>query len=183
MFYYNLNSLYMGLNYNAIFFMGADSYLIDTEKKYKLVDPSPLENLIALYGLEDVTKSLSRINPDGSKGVKLRKSYKNHIQDISGKHQIPPPKPIPMSLLDPGLSQMPDTIQQLSPDLLHKALKFEKTPANGIPGFNIVDLAMNDQHTLMRGDDAVDNEDASLRKGKRKKKSQNYPDDIKRIHT
>lgn len=88
-----------------------------------------------------------------------------------------------MTLLDPALSQMPDTIQQLSPDLMHKAFKFEKTPANGIPGFNIVDLAMNDQHTLMRGDDALDNEDVSSRKGKRKKKLQSYPDDIKRIHT
>lgn len=34
MFRYNLNSLYMGLNYKAIFLMGADSYLIDTESKY-----------------------------------------------------------------------------------------------------------------------------------------------------
>lgn len=62
---------------------------------YQSPKPTPKDNLIKLYGLIPVTKSLARTNPDGSKGVKLRKSYKNHIQDLPGKHQISPAKPIP----------------------------------------------------------------------------------------
>ena len=131
--------------------------------------PSPKQNLLALYGLEPIAKSLARSNPDGTKGVKLRKSYKNHIQDLPGKHLIPPTKPIPAGLLDPNLGQAPDIIKAINPGLLGEALKFEKTSINGIPGFNTVDLAINDQQTFMRGDDIGDGDDSG-RRGKRKKK-------------
>lgn len=131
--------------------------------------PSPTQNLIALYGLEPIAKSLARSNPDGSKGVKLRKSYKNHIQDLAGKHLVPQAKPIPGGLLDPNLGQAPDIIKAINPALLNEALKFEKTSINGIPGFNTADLAINDQQTFMRGDDIGDGDDG--RRGKRKKKT------------
>ncbi len=141
---------------------------------YQSPKPTPKDNLIKLYGLIPVTKSLARTNPDGSKGVKLRKSYKNHIQDLPGKHQISPAKPIPPGLLDPLIEQHPDIIKPLDPELLNKALKFDRTPINGIPGFNSSDLAINDQQTLMRGDDM--GEDEHGKKIKRKKKIQNGAD-------
>ena len=62
----------------------------------------------------------------------------------------------------------------MDPELLNKALKFDRTPINGIPGFNSSDLAINDQQTLMRGDDM--GEDEHGKKIKRKKKIQNGAD-------
>ncbi|CAI5760658.1 unnamed protein product [Candida verbasci] len=143
-------------------------YLIDLEKKYTKSDPTPLDNLLKKYNLESIAKSLTRVNPDGSKGVKLRKSYKNHIQDLPGKHQISSSKPISPNLLDPQISELPDIINPLDQSLLNRALKFDKTPINGIPGFNISDLAINDQQVSIRNDDDDENE-----KKKRKKKIQN----------
>ncbi|SZF06369.1 unnamed protein product [Blumeria hordei] len=64
---------------------------LDTGKKYKLCHtphspaiPDLKEDLFEMYGLEAIAKSVARTNPDGSKGVKLRKTYKNHIKD----HQL-----------------------------------------------------------------------------------------------
>lgn len=149
-----------------------------TLAKYTLPSPLPIDNLLKMYGLEPITKLLERTKPDGSKGVKLRKSYKNHIQDLPGKHQIPPAKAVPAALLDPNLSQQPDLIHELDTDLLNHALKFEKTPVNGIPGFNPADLAISDQLTLMRGDDMSENDESK----KKRKKKQAYVD-AKRQHT
>ncbi|ODV81862.1 uncharacterized protein CANTADRAFT_44591 [Suhomyces tanzawaensis NRRL Y-17324] len=158
---------------------GIDSYyLIDSSHNYSAPTPSPLDNLLSLYGLEPIARSLARTKPDGSKGVKLRKSYKNHIQDLPGKHQIPGPKTLPPGLLDPMVAQAPDIIKELDPELLREALKFDKTSINGIPGFNTADLAINDQQMLMRGDDMSENDE--YKKGKRKKKQSNG--DVKRQH-
>ncbi|PVH16257.1 uncharacterized protein CXQ87_004129 [Candidozyma duobushaemuli] len=141
-------------------------YLIDANGiEIHTAEPSPLDNLLKMYGLEPIAKSLERTKPDGSKGVKLRKSYKNHIQDLPGKHQIPPAK------------AQPDLIHELDADLLNHALKFEKTPVNGIPGFNPAELAISDQSTLMRGDDMSENDE---NKKKRKKKQASV--DAKRQH-
>lgn len=123
-----------------------------------------------LYGLGDIVRSLARTNPDGSKGVKLRKSYKNHIQDLAGKHQIPAPKPVPLTLLDPGIAQAPDLIKEMDQEKLRVALQFDKTPFDGIPGFNTSELAINDQHKFMRSDDMSEHDEYSGKKGKRKRK-------------
>ena len=139
-----------------------------------------MTNLIKLYGLEETARSLARTNPDGSKGVKLRKSYKNHIQDLPGKHNIPNAKPIPNGLLDPMLDGMPDIIKPLDPNMVKKALDFDKTPLNGIPGFNTADLAINDQQSFMRRDDGSENDDD--KRSKRKKKNQINGGDSKRQH-
>lgn len=139
-----------------------------------------MANLIKLYGLEETARSLARTNPDGSKGVKLRKSYKNHIQDLPGKHNIPGAKPIPNGLLDPLLEKTPDIIKPLDPDMVKKAMNFDKTPLNGIPGFNTADLAINDQQSFMRRDDGSDNDDD--KRSKRKKKNQSNGGDSKRQH-
>jgi len=61
---------------------------LDVGEKY-LVCKTPItrarpdlrQDMFTLYKLEDIAKSIARTNPDGSKGVKLRKTYKNHIKD------------------------------------------------------------------------------------------------------
>lgn len=70
--------------------------------------------------------------------------------------------------MDPLIGQHQDIINQFDSELLKKALKFDRTPINGIPGFDAADLAIGDQQTLMRGDDRDDE-----RNKKRKKKHQN----------
>lgn len=127
------------------------------------------------YGLEDTARSLARTNPDGSKGVKLRKSYKNHIQDLPGRHNITGPKPIPNGLLDPMLSQYPNVIKPIESGILSKGLEFDKTPVNGIPGFDPADLGMSDQQTLMRRDEGSDLDDELKRKRKKKQLNGDTP--------
>ena len=39
------------------------------------------EDLFDRYNLYGIAATVARNNPDGSKGVKLRKTYKNHIMD------------------------------------------------------------------------------------------------------
>lgn len=92
-------------------------------------------------------------------------------------------KPVPGALLDPSTAHSPDIIKSIDPELLSQALKFEKTSVNGIPGINTSDLAINDQQTLMRGDDMSENDDfGGGKKNKRKKKSQSNSGDLKRQH-
>ncbi|KAH7321980.1 Rox3 mediator complex subunit-domain-containing protein [Rhexocercosporidium sp. MPI-PUGE-AT-0058] len=46
------------------------------------VTKAPLrEDLFERYNLYGIAKTVARTNPDGSKAVKLRKTYKNHIKD------------------------------------------------------------------------------------------------------
>lgn len=97
-----------------------------------------------------------------------------------GKHQIAGAKPIQPGLLDPNLDKNPDLIKEIDINLLRRALKFDKTPVNGIPGFNIADLAIGDLQSIIRGDDNS-GDDNGLKKGKRKKKLQEGGD-IKRQH-
>ncbi|KAK7686815.1 RNA polymerase II holoenzyme/mediator subunit [Cerrena zonata] len=70
------------------------------------------------------------------------------------------------------VAQAPDIIKEIDPQLLAQALKFDKTPIKGIPGFNTADLAINDQQTLMRTDDMSENDEYGGKKSKRKKKIQ-----------
>ncbi|CAK9440122.1 uncharacterized protein LODBEIA_P42220 [Lodderomyces beijingensis] len=138
-------------------------YLIDTASTpYKPSSPTPLQNLLHLYNLEETARQLARTNPDGSKNVKLRKSYKAHIQDLPGKHQIPPSKQIAVGLMDPMIAQYPDIIEEIDAQVLAKALHFDKTPLHGIPGFDPADLAITA--------DSGAGDDDDERKGKRKKK-------------
>ena len=60
-------------------------YYINPETIYEPQQPNPLDDLISVYGLDDVSRQVARTNLDGSKAVKLRKSYKNQIADISGR--------------------------------------------------------------------------------------------------
>ncbi|AQZ15444.1 ROX3 (YBL093C) [Zygosaccharomyces parabailii] len=60
-------------------------YYVDPESTYQTQRPNPLDDLISVYGLQDLSQQVARTNQDGTKAIKLRKSYKNQIQDLSGK--------------------------------------------------------------------------------------------------
>ncbi|RKP30810.1 Rox3-domain-containing protein [Metschnikowia bicuspidata] len=145
----------------------ADVYLIDVN-----------DNLLSIYGLDEIVQSLARVKNDGTKGVKLRKSYKNHILDLPGKHQVPPAKPISEHILNPEYAKTPDVINAITMDVLAAALSFEKTPINGIPGFDTADLAISDQNSFMRTEDMSGDDE----RRKRKKKQQQQGGVLKRPH-
>lgn len=141
---------------------------------YTPLTPCPLDNLLAVYGLEEIALSLARTKNDGTKGVKLRKSYKNHILDLPGKHQVPNAKPISEHMLNPDYAKTPDLIKEISTDVLRMALSFEKTPINGLPGFDTADLAISDQNSFMRSDD-MSGDDEMKRKRKKKQQTGGFP--------
>lgn len=60
-------------------------YVDPTLPVYEPQQPNPVDDLISVYGLEEVARQVARTNPDGTKAMKLRKSYKNQIQDLSGR--------------------------------------------------------------------------------------------------
>lgn len=106
--------------------------------------PSLVDDVIRLYNIDDLASALARTNPDGSKGVKLRKSYKSHISDLPGKHTIPTED---KSFLQIALQpENPDfTKPEIIPfpmDYLEKVIKMEKTGPNGVPGFDPDKLAL-----------------------------------------
>lgn len=59
-------------------------YIDPLATPYPEPQPNPMENLIDMYGLNDISQQVARYNADGSRGVKLRKSYKNQVSDIAG---------------------------------------------------------------------------------------------------
>ncbi|AMD20470.1 HDL274Wp [Eremothecium sinecaudum] len=66
-------------------------YYVDPDgPAYEPQQPNPLDDLISVYGLQDISRQVARTNPDGTKAVKLRKSFKNQIQDLSGKFSVIP---------------------------------------------------------------------------------------------
>ncbi|AET40978.1 Rox3p Ecym_7128 [Eremothecium cymbalariae DBVPG len=65
-------------------------YVDPSGPAYEAEQPNPLDDLISVYGLQDISRQVARTNPDGTKAVKLRKSYKNQIQDLSGKFSVIP---------------------------------------------------------------------------------------------
>ncbi|CCF60804.1 hypothetical protein KAFR_0L01940 [Kazachstania africana CBS 2517] len=71
-------------------FLPSYYYYVEPEKVYEPQQPNPLDDLISVYGLDDLARQVARTNSDGSKAVKLRKSYKNQISDISGKFNTIP---------------------------------------------------------------------------------------------
>lgn len=126
--------------------------------------PSLRDDVFALYNLKGIADALARTKPDGSKGVKLRKSYKSHVQDLPGRHAIPTPNavanftPEEQAKTDRNLSMLASVplqsqndfinahppIQPIPLDVLTRTLNFEITGPNGVPGFDSAKLAMDD---------------------------------------
>ncbi|EJT42018.1 ROX3-like protein [Saccharomyces kudriavzevii IFO 1802] len=51
-------------------------YYVDPETTYNYQQPNPLQDLISVYGLDDISRQVARTNLDGTKAVKLRNPTK-----------------------------------------------------------------------------------------------------------
>lgn len=112
--------------------------------------PSGCDNLTSLYGLDSLAASVARFDPATGVKRKLRKSYKNEISDLPGKHTIPGPNETAenWSLVniarqpprfDP--SKPPPELKKINEKALENGLAFDRSPLNGIPDFNVALLA------------------------------------------
>ncbi|CAM9024495.1 hypothetical protein WICANDRAFT_97023 [Wickerhamomyces anomalus NRRL Y-366-8] len=118
-------------------------YYVDPNVQYTKSKPHPTENLIDLYNLSGIANSVARLNEDGTKGVKLRKSYKAHINDLLGKHVIlPKDRTISPIVFAPEREGAPIQIKKIDEQFLRSYLNFDKTSEDGIPGFDPVNLAL-----------------------------------------
>jgi mediator of RNA polymerase II transcription subunit 19 len=118
---------------------------IDPSHRYARAQPHPTLNLIDLYSLTTIANSVARLNQDGTKGVKLRKSYKAHISNLPGKHtDIPNARSISQIVFAPDREGAPIKIEKFEPTMLSYNLDFLKTPETGIPGFDPSNLAIGD---------------------------------------
>jgi mediator of RNA polymerase II transcription subunit 19 len=98
-----------------------------------------------LYNLDGIAESVARLNADGTKGVKLRKSYKAHVADLLGKHSdIPTERSISPIVFAPDKEGAPTRIEKFEPTMLMYNIGFDKSPDTGIPGFDPANLAMGD---------------------------------------
>ncbi|QOU21842.1 hypothetical protein BRETT_002006 [Brettanomyces bruxellensis] len=122
---------------------GDEYYYIDKNQHYETLKPSLRTDVIRDYGLLELAESVARTNPDGTKGVKLRKSYKSHIADLPGKYTIPKGTTLSPIICVPD---NPDMIQpEIKPfeiERLKRLFNFEKSSVNGIPGFDASKLAI-----------------------------------------
>jgi mediator of RNA polymerase II transcription subunit 19 len=93
---------------------------------------------------------VARFDPQTNQKRKLRKSYKNQISDLPGKHVIPPGNPnnseslLQLARQPPRIdpNRPPPPLQPpLDQDLLSRALSLDRTPATGIPDFDVSLLA------------------------------------------
>jgi len=144
-------------------------YYIDKSQHYETLKPSLRTDVIRTYGLLGIADSVARTNPDGSKGVKLRKSYKSHIADLPGKYTIQKSRTLSPIICAPD---NPDMIQpELKPfelGRLEQLFNFEKSSVDGIPGFDPSKLAI--------GTGDFSNED------RKRKSSSDSRSDLKRRH-
>lgn len=101
--------------------------------------PSGTMDLIVTYELKELASLVARQDPATGQKRKLRKSYKNHISDLPGKHLVPNQGETPWSLvnlaLQPPIGPSQELTRPIKPSLL-KALKFERSAGNGVPGFD-----------------------------------------------
>lgn len=152
-------------------------YFINQSEEFPPLQPTLRDDVIRLYGIQGLAQALTRTNPDGSKGVKLRKSYKSHISDLPGKHNIPTDDKsfTQLALMpeNPDFGKIP--IEPFSLDYLNKILNLEKTGPNGIPGFDSSKLALSNM-------DFVDLKKEKKRKANTNSVSPEHQPELKRRH-
>lgn len=102
--------------------------------------PSGSVSLVDLYGLREFANSVARQDPATGTKRKLRKSYKNHVADLPGKHPVPTQGESAWQLLDAALrpppSSVADALRSLDFDADSLArLKFQRG-SGPLPGFD-----------------------------------------------
>jgi len=106
----------------------------------ELARPSGKQSLLDLYELRSFANSVARQDPQTGAKRKLRKSYKNHIADLPGKHPVPGPGETAWSLFDAAIRPAPQSATEavksldFAPDILAK-LKFQKS-TTPLPSFD-----------------------------------------------
>ncbi|CDR37805.1 CYFA0S01e17590g1_1 [Cyberlindnera fabianii] len=119
-------------------------YYVDSSKYYTKSAPHPTQNLIEVYNLTAISDSVARLSEDGTKGVKLRKSYKAHVNDLPGRHTNLPKEHTISPIVFAPQEGPGRTIERFEPKMLSYNISFDKTPDSGIPGFDAADLAIGD---------------------------------------
>ncbi|ODQ67605.1 Rox3-domain-containing protein, partial [Nadsonia fulvescens var. elongata DSM 6958] len=114
------------------------------QHKYTVSKPSAQDNLTQLYGLSDLAASVARFDVATGQKQKLRKSYKNQISDLPGKHNIPTAGAslLPIIYAPPrgnGLVSLKD----MDMAMLNRSLALDPAKPEGIRGFNPSDLALS----------------------------------------
>lgn len=105
--------------------------------------PNACDNLTDLFGLSELASSVARFDATTGEKRKLRKSYKNQIADLPGKHTITTGStPGTWSLYElarqpPRFGQSAPALKHFDQKLLGYALSFDKTPVSGIPDFDM----------------------------------------------
>lgn len=152
--------------------MNSEYYYVELCMPYEELKPSPKQSLIDLYNLNNIANSVARVNPDGSKGIKLRKSYKSHIADLPGKYaNLPEGEDVSKIVfkeqhpLDNTEQSNQKEIKQFDMNFLLDVLKFDKSPESGIPDFDPANLAVSDSS---KGNSAGSNGEGDSKKRKKK---------------
>ncbi|ODV62700.1 Rox3p [Ascoidea rubescens DSM 1968] len=119
-------------------------YYVDFNRNFQKCNACPLDNLIESFGLSDIAASVARTKPNGEKAVKLRKSYKSHINDLPYKHTIKSDNILESIALREditlGLNDLSNFIKPIDRDLVSRALNFKKTPKDSLNDIEIEDL-------------------------------------------
>lgn len=103
--------------------------------------PTAADSLIDLYGLRDFANSVARQDPVTGAKRKLRKSYKNHIGDLPGRHPIPIAGESKWDLVSSGIAPaaQEDALRALTiPDSMIQHLRIIPGP---LPSFDTSLLA------------------------------------------
>lgn len=126
-------------------------YYIDAKQSYETLAPSLRSDVIRLYGLLDIADSVARVNTEGTKGVRLRKSYKSHIADLPGKYTIPKDRTLSPVICAPDNPDMirPE-MKQFDVEELKRLFNFQKSSINGIPGFDANQLGIGSNGSRKR---------------------------------
>lgn len=150
--------------------------------------PSGTTDLIATYDLKELASLVARQDPVTGQKRKLRKSYKNHISDLPGKHPIPNVGETPWSLvnmaLQPPIGPSQELNKPIKPSLL-QALKFERSVGSGVPGFDPKLLATpgvaHSDSTLGYGSPAAQSPDERKEKKRKKDPQSAVPEKRRRV--
>ncbi|KAG5513376.1 hypothetical protein PMAC_001439 [Pneumocystis sp. 'macacae'] len=110
----------------------AEEFYFVNHSSYSQTVPSVTEDLQSLYGLDELAKRVARVDEFGNK-KKMRQSYKGHIQHLPGKDVLMFRKKIIRDLiLKPQENKMNKLIEDLDPEILEAAFKFQPEPISNV---------------------------------------------------
>lgn len=140
-------------------------YYIDQTKMYVRSRPHPSQNLISLYNLDTIAHSVARLNADGTKGVKLRKSYKAHISGVAMDGvPISTDRTLSPIVFAPEREGAAIRIETLDQNRLRQQCTLVYAPDGTFPDFDKSQLAMADSNGSKRKAKSKGPEDPSKKR-------------------